>query len=182
VRDAEARELIAPAFAGAASVSTPTPSHIWADLGCGTGTFTRALADLLGPSSVIHAVDRDHSALQRIGAASRGADIRLHHLDISTDVWPFRSLDGLLMANALHYVADQTALLRRVATHLPAGASLLLVEYDTDHADRWVPYPVPLDTLERLVVPCGFGPPRLLGTRRSAYGRGRLYAALCLRI
>jgi len=38
----------------------------WADLGCGDGTFTLALGDLLSSDSTIHAVDRDASALRRI--------------------------------------------------------------------------------------------------------------------
>ncbi len=38
----------------------------WADLGCGTGTFTRALADLLPPGSSIAAMDRDASALEQV--------------------------------------------------------------------------------------------------------------------
>src|SRR4249920_351450 len=36
----------------------------WADLGSGTGAFTLALADLLGPSGIIHSVDRDAAALR----------------------------------------------------------------------------------------------------------------------
>ena len=35
---------------------------IWADLGCGDGTFTLALASLLAPGSTIHAMDTDGSA------------------------------------------------------------------------------------------------------------------------
>ena len=35
------------------------PGGTWADLGAGTGTFTRALAELLGATSRIYAVDRD---------------------------------------------------------------------------------------------------------------------------
>ena len=38
----------------------------WADLGCGDGTFTLALAELLADGSVIHAVDLDASALSAI--------------------------------------------------------------------------------------------------------------------
>ena len=37
----------------------------WADLGCGTGTFTLALADLLSPGSTIHAMDREGSVLSQ---------------------------------------------------------------------------------------------------------------------
>ncbi|MGH2381516.1 MAG: methyltransferase domain-containing protein [Candidatus Limnocylindria bacterium] len=45
----------------------------WADLGSGTGAFTLALADLLGPGATIHSVDRDPRALeeQSIGHGSR---------------------------------------------------------------------------------------------------------------
>ena len=39
---------------------------IWANLGCGDGTFTRALADMLASGSLIHAIDLDGSALRRI--------------------------------------------------------------------------------------------------------------------
>ena len=32
--------------------------QVWADLGCGDGLFTRALATLLPEGSIIHAVDK----------------------------------------------------------------------------------------------------------------------------
>jgi len=38
----------------------------WCDLGCGTGTFTMALAQSLAPGSTIHAVDLDPKALEAI--------------------------------------------------------------------------------------------------------------------
>ena len=41
----------------------PAPGGVWADLGSGTGAFTLALADLLGPTGVIYSVDRDAGAL-----------------------------------------------------------------------------------------------------------------------
>jgi ubiquinone/menaquinone biosynthesis C-methylase UbiE len=44
----------------------------WADLGCGDGTFTLALAAILPRGSIIHAMDRDISEppISAIGAAS----------------------------------------------------------------------------------------------------------------
>jgi hypothetical protein len=38
----------------------------WCDLGCGSGTFTMALAHLLSPGSTIHAVDWDQRALENL--------------------------------------------------------------------------------------------------------------------
>ncbi len=40
-----------------------TPGETWADLGAGTGNFTRALRELLGPQGTIYAVDRDGKAI-----------------------------------------------------------------------------------------------------------------------
>ena len=36
---------------------------VWADFGSGTGAFTLALADLIGPAGVIYSIDQDRSAL-----------------------------------------------------------------------------------------------------------------------
>ena len=40
------------------------PGGTWADIGAGSGAFTLALADLLGPGGAILAVDRDAGALR----------------------------------------------------------------------------------------------------------------------
>ena len=40
------------------------PGGVWADLGSGTGAFTLALADLIGPVGHIYSVDRDRNSLR----------------------------------------------------------------------------------------------------------------------
>jgi methylase of polypeptide subunit release factors len=47
---------------------------MWADLGCGDGTFTLALAEVLASGSVIHAVDLDGSGLRRIPSVQTRAN------------------------------------------------------------------------------------------------------------
>jgi len=37
----------------------PGPGGAWADFGAGRGAFTLALAELIGPGSQLHAIDRD---------------------------------------------------------------------------------------------------------------------------
>ncbi|MGH9204055.1 MAG: hypothetical protein ACRD2A_22745, partial [Vicinamibacterales bacterium] len=56
----------------------------WADLGCGDGTFTLALATLLSPGSVIHAMDRNASALRRIPRTHAGVSIVTHVGDFTS--------------------------------------------------------------------------------------------------
>ena len=40
----------------------PAPGGVWADLGSGTGAFTLALADLIGPTGTIYSADQDAGA------------------------------------------------------------------------------------------------------------------------
>src|SRR5262245_66522725 len=97
----QAVELIADADIGGQRPTT------WADLGCGEGIFTLALATLLPKQSVIHAMDRDPNALRQIPDRWSGVSISTHVGDFLTAAWPFDHLDGILLANSLHYVRDQ---------------------------------------------------------------------------
>ena len=45
------------------------PGGVWADLGAGDGAFTLALAELIGETGTIYAVDRDQGALRRLARA-----------------------------------------------------------------------------------------------------------------
>jgi ubiquinone/menaquinone biosynthesis C-methylase UbiE len=151
----------------------------WADLGCGTGTFTLALADLLSPGSAIHAMDRDSSVLRRIPPAHKHIGITTHRADFTKPrMWPFDSLDGILMANSLHYVEDQAAFIRACEARMTSSRCFLIVEYGTDESSRWVPYPVSQARLSSLFITAGYSSIRVLRSRPSLYRRAALYAAL----
>lgn len=157
------------------------PGGTWADLGAGSGTFTRALAQLLGPGSTIHAIDRSVDAvraLERMDVAA-GVSMRCNQADFAERL-NLPALDGILMANALHFVADQAAVLRRIVRHLKPGGSFLLVEYQRERSNRWVPHPVPFRRFEELAAAAGLTEPREVGRRRSVYWR-EMYAAVARR-
>ena len=149
---------------------------IWADLGCGDGTFTRALADTLAPGSLIHAIDLDAAALRRIPAAHNGVRIGTHRGDFMTQPWPFTGLDGILMANSLHYVGDQAAFIRQCEFHMRPPRRFLFVEYDSSEANRWVPYPVSQTRLTALFERAGYSSVRVLRSRPSLYRSAPLYS------
>src|SRR5262245_17288260 len=112
---------------------------IWADLGCGDGTFTLALADLLAPGSIIHAMDLDGSALRSMPSTNKGVGIITHRGDFLKQPWPFADLDGILMANSLHYVEQQAVFIRNCESQMKPQRRFLVVEYDTSAANRWGP-------------------------------------------
>ncbi len=186
MHDDDARALIA------AAIPADATATCWAELGAGTGTFTRALATLLGPRGHVYAVDHDRSAVAALTRLAReeGTDARAAvtavHGDL-TDADLLRALgdgplDGLVLANALHFVAAeaQPAVLARLAGWLRPGGRIVLVEYEERGPSRWVPAPIPFARLARIAPPECTAPIRV-GVRRSAYG-GQLYAAFLERV
>ncbi len=155
-------------------------AQIWADLGCGRGIFTVALASLLPDGSTIHAVDTDRGALHALPRTSHGVTIVPHVADFATDGWPRHGLDGVLMANALHYVYDQDVFLEGLVAAMQEP-NVLLVEYDTDTANPWVPFPISRQTAARRLADAGLTRVIDLGRRASAIRRGAIYAVLATR-
>ncbi len=167
----DARDLIAHP-----SLSAGGP-HVWADLGSGDGTFTVALASLLPHGSTVHAIDVDSRALARIPARHRDVTIVAHTGDFTAFPWPFEGVDGVLMANALHYVKEQAAFLRRVDQAL-RRRRILLVEYDITRGNTWVPYPLSHASAVELFQSIGYRSAESLGRKRSRYRRGEIYGLL----
>jgi ubiquinone/menaquinone biosynthesis C-methylase UbiE len=154
---------------------------VWADLGAGSGTFTHALASLLGPSGTVYAVDRNPSSIRQPGRDVKGqprAAIRTVVGDFSASL-DLPRLDGVVLANSLHYVPypDQSDVLRRVASLLADSAPMVIVEYDRRAANQWVPYPITPAALAKVAREAGLGEPTVLATRPSQYS-GRIYSAL----
>jgi hypothetical protein len=90
--------------------------------------------------------------------------------------WPFADLDGILMANSLHYVAAPGAFIRACESHMKPPARFLIVEYDTNEANHWVPHPVGQAKLRALFERAGYSSISVLLTRPSVYQPAPLYA------
>lgn len=154
----------------------------WADLGAGAGVFTRALANLVGRDGSVLAVDRDEStgsALRALGNESQSSESLAR---ISVQLGDFTAplgvneLDGVLLANALHFVPypDQAPVLRQLALSLKPQGRVVLVEYDRDRGNDWVPYPISRNTINAVAQSAGLSAPIDTGRMRSTFG-GELY-------
>lgn len=143
----------------------------WLELGSGEGAFTLALAELLRDGTIV-SVDQDHGALatQARAVATRFPEVQLSQRAADfTRPLELGPVDGVLMANALHFVRAPRPVLALVHTYLRPGGKLLVVEYDADQGNRWVPHPVSWTTWERLAPENGFSAPRLLGRVPSRF-------------
>ena len=174
----EAVDLIAAAI--------PRRAGTWADIGAGEGTFTRALAQLLGPEGRIYAVDRDGRAVAALErwAVQEGVRVIPLTADFTQPLdlpgLEAGELDGMLLANTLHFVADAAAVLARLVARVRPGGSIVVVEYDGRSASRWVPYPIPPARLPVLAAAASLTPFTVTGTKASAFG-GTIYVAVATR-
>lgn len=151
--------------------------QVWADLGCGTGIFTRALARLLPPGSMIHAMDKNKSALEQIPDQFENVEIKKRHGDFIKEDLP-NHLDGILMANSLHFVKDKISFLKNAVVYFKPEHYYLVVEYDSDAANYWVPFPVSFDSLKQLFQEAGYTLIKKLRERPSVYREANIYSGL----
>ncbi len=152
---------------------------VWADLGAGSGNFTMALDDLLGFEGTIFAVDRKLDILrERLRRQYVRSQIHCLEADLHESQTMLPLLDGVLMANTLHYVKDQSSFLAKILPLLKKGGAFILVEYDREDDSQWVPYPISFVTWQRLALKVGLSLPVELGRVPSIYANRSIYAAV----
>lgn len=101
------------------------------DLGCGSGTFTIAMAKMVGEDGRVIAVDLQERMLQllRKKAAKEGLSSRIvTHRNEADRIGIGEKVDFALAFYMVHEVADPGAFLREVASLLKDDAGLLIVE------------------------------------------------------
>jgi ubiquinone/menaquinone biosynthesis C-methylase UbiE len=160
----------------------PGAGGVWADIGCGDGIFTFALYTLIQPGGEIYAVDRDPYALDAL--AHNLAESYLH-----AKLYPLRAdfthelnlpvLDGITMANALHFIADKAPVLSRLIRLLKPAGRLIVVEYNTSRGNPAVPYPLDDQGFLKLAARVGLREARILNRIPSSF-LGEMYAGIGL--
>ena len=149
----------------------------WADLGAGRGTFTRALVEILGPDGSVIAVDREAGSIAELQELiTTATNVSVIEGDFTDDVQLPR-LDGLLLANALHFVKEAATVLSRLVQHLEPDGRVVIVEYDRRAASRWVPYPIGIADLPKLAAAAKLSRFTVTDSRPSNY-EGTIYCAV----
>jgi ubiquinone/menaquinone biosynthesis C-methylase UbiE len=148
---------------------------LWADVGAGSGTFTRALRSILPGGSRVYAIDSDPRSIRQLHALGDG--VIPVKADFSRGValpGDAPLLDGILMANALHFVRDAEGVLRRLVRLVRPGGRVVIVEYDRRAPNPWVPYPIRSDQWPSLARAAGLTNARITARMPSLYA-GELY-------
>ncbi len=157
-----------------------TPGGVWADFGSGTGAFTLALAELIGPSGVLHSIERDEYAVRQQQRAfhARFPERRVHyHVADFTHPIDLPPLNGLVIANGLHFYHDPLPIMRTLLAYLKPDGRFIVIEYNATQGNSAVPYPLAFDQWEQLAATAGLTHTRLLATRPSRFLK-EIYSAV----
>ena len=159
----------------------PQVGGVWADFGSGTGAFTLALADCLGPDGQIYSIDKSERALreQQQEMNGRFPQTRVTYLIADyTRPLDLPPLDGILIANALHFQRRKEGIVRQLYDYLRPGGRLIMVEYNLDRVNMWLPHPFSYPTRETIASRSGFEQTQKLNVQPSRFLR-EIYSAVC---
>ena len=142
--------------------------EIWADLGSGSGTFTYALAEKLSNGSEIIAIDRNNQMLLR---SHHQVEIDFIKADFENEDLNISPFDGIILANALHFVKDKISLIQKLEEYFEKGnEKWIIIEYDNSIPNQWEPFPIPFDELKSLFEQLGYSKIEKIGERKSVFG------------
>jgi len=112
------------------------------DVGAGPGYATIDLAEIVGPSGQVTAVERSHNFVQALQQRInvRGlTNVKVHELDLMVDGLPAGDYDFSWCRWVAAFVADPAMLIQKLSGVLPSGAVAMFHEYG--QYDTWGYYP-----------------------------------------
>jgi ubiquinone/menaquinone biosynthesis C-methylase UbiE len=108
-----------------------TPSDRVADVGCGTGLFTREIAQALRPQSPVLCVDPSAAMLKQLPASPDLKPVQASLEDLAGQSADPPPLDAVVVKEAIHHAPDRAAAVSGLARLLAPAGRLLIVMLPT---------------------------------------------------
>ena len=151
------------------------------DIGAGSGLFTLALDTLLPKDSTIYAADKNPHLLYSLQLEH--CKLVIEELDFNRPIANHLPLmDGIVMANTLHYADHPLTVLENILKLLKPGGLFVLIEYELSTPLKpWIPYPIPFKAFEKLAEATQLTQLIELARTPSAYGHQHIYLAKAIK-
>jgi ubiquinone/menaquinone biosynthesis C-methylase UbiE len=148
----------------------PSAGELILEVGPGTGYYTLAVADWLGPEGSLEIFDLQQKMLDHTikAARDRGLEnVRATQGDARSLPYADESFDGAFLVTVLGEIPDQDAALRELNRVIKPGGRLVVGELFGD--PHWVRYSI----LEQRARHAGFEPEQRIGSRLGYFARFR---------
>jgi ubiquinone/menaquinone biosynthesis C-methylase UbiE len=136
------------------------PGDRVADLGAGGGYFTFRLADAVGPTGIVYAVDVDPGMIDYLGRRARDegrANVEVILGEYHDPLLPDASIDLLFTSNTYHHLEDRVRYFADVRADLAPGGRVAIVELnDRSWFPRWFGIHTPLETIVQEMTQAGY--------------------------
>jgi ubiquinone/menaquinone biosynthesis C-methylase UbiE len=103
-----------------------------ADIGAGSGYFTRRIAPAVGATGVVWAIDIAPEVLDYLEArARRGglANVRVQRVQPDDPQLPAGGIDTILMVDTLHYVKERESYAKKLRAGLAPGGRVVVIDF-----------------------------------------------------
>ena len=110
-----------------------------ADVGCGEGFYTIPLAQFIGASGKVFAVDIDEKALSKLKQQLTKENLKNVQVQqgLANDPGlPVESLDAAMIVNAYHEMPEHEAILKHIRAALKQDGRLVIMERITDKYEK----------------------------------------------
>jgi ubiquinone/menaquinone biosynthesis C-methylase UbiE len=131
-----------------------------ADLGSGSGLFTRPIAKAVAPGGVAYAVDIDAALLNIVERSAKEAGITniVTVLAAPDDAKLPEAVDVILICDTLHHIQNQAAYLKGLRRYLKAGGRVAVIDFSANWPVGHEPLRYSLEQLETWMRGAGFAP------------------------
>jgi ubiquinone/menaquinone biosynthesis C-methylase UbiE len=103
-----------------------------ADIGAGSGYFTRRISRAIGPAGTVWALDIRPEILQVLDERTKQeglTNVRTRQVAADDPALPQGGVDTVVMVDTLHYIKDRGAYARKLRTGLAPGGRVVIIDF-----------------------------------------------------
>lgn len=111
------------------------PGMVVADIGAGTGLFSRPLAKAVAPGGTVYAVDIQQDLLDYINQRDQQEQIRNVKTvlgEFNDPKLPSRNVDLAFINDVLHHIENRAAYLKALGTYMASSGRVAIIEMNKD--------------------------------------------------
>lgn len=111
--------------------------EVVADLGAGSGLFTRPIAREVGPGGTVYAIDIDSALLSHVDETARREGLNNIETVLASEYDPRipEEVSLVLICDTLHHIDNRPAYLKTLRQYLKLGARIAIIDFE----ENWPP-------------------------------------------